>query len=46
MNGIRVTVCDNCAQNYGLTNDPSVIKKDYEKVKKSNDKIDTREKDI
>lgn len=48
--GIRVTVCDDCANQYGLTTDEGVIKVDYKKIEESNrdenfyHKIDTREK--
>lgn len=47
--GIRVTVCDDCANELGLVSDKNVMKVDYEKVKKSSSEenfyhmIDTRE---
>lgn len=48
--GIRITLCDECAEQYGLATDKDVIKVDYKKIEESkNDenfyhKIDTREK--
>jgi len=47
--GMRVTVCDDCAVQFGLHDDEDVLKVDYDKVKKSAKdefyhRIDTREK--
>lgn len=48
--GTRVTLCDDCAAEYKLTNDERVIKVDYEKVKNAHrdenfyHMSDTREK--
>ncbi len=48
--GIRVTLCDDCAEQYGLSRDKTVIKVDYKKIEESKPdenfyhKIDTREK--
>ena len=48
--GIRVTVCDDCANQFGLKNSENVIKVDYDKIKASSTyenfyhMIDTREK--
>ena len=48
--GIRVTVCDECAEEFGLTGSKDIIKVDYKKIKESSIEenfyhmIDTREK--
>ena len=48
--GIRVTLCDTCADQYGFKNDEKAIKVDYDAIMKSSKeenfyhKIDTREK--
>lgn len=43
-NGIRVTICDECAKTNGVFNDDSIIKEDYEAIKKVKQSIDTRER--
>jgi hypothetical protein len=49
VNGIRVTLCEKCADEYGLTKDEAVIKVDYATIEKSGKEenfyhqIDTRE---
>lgn len=47
--GIRATMCDDCAKEHNLINDDKVIQVDYEKIKSSDKNenfyhmIDTRE---
>lgn len=48
-NSVRVTLCDRCAEENGLTQDADIIKVDYDKIKTSSKEenfyhmIDTRE---
>jgi ribosome-binding protein aMBF1 (putative translation factor) len=50
INGLRITICDDCAEELGVKNNDKIEAVDYEKVRKSNKgenyyhKIDTREK--
>lgn len=49
-NGIRVTICDDCAKDIGLNKDEDVTKVDYDEVRAASKEesfyhmIDTREK--